>query len=50
MVDFLQKLSSFEQDDFVRDRQIIDGIILMHEVVHSIKSSKEEAMIIKLDM
>jgi len=31
-------------------RLIIDSIILMHELLHSIKDRKEETMILKLDM
>jgi len=50
MVEILPKIIFVEQDLFIKERHIFDGIILMHETIHSIKSSKEEAIIIKLDM
>ena len=31
-------------------RQILDGIIQAHEVVHSLKTSKTPRMILKLDL
>lgn len=46
----LPKLISTEQDGFVKGQQIIDGIITMHETLHTIKGKKEETMCIKLDM
>jgi len=50
LADILPKIISIEQDNFVKNRQIDNGIILMHETLHSIKTLKEEAIIIKLDM
>jgi len=35
---------------FVEGKQIKDGIIVAHEAVHSLKSWKNQGMIIKLDM
>lgn len=35
---------------FVEGKQIMDGIIVAHEAVHSLKSWKTQGMIIKLDM
>jgi hypothetical protein len=35
---------------YVEGRQILDRIILSHEVVHSLKSTKSPGMLIKLDM
>lgn len=47
---FLASLISMEQGGFVKGRQIVDGIVVAIEVVHSMASSKEKAMFIKLDM
>lgn len=46
----LPYLISKEQDDFVSGRLIIDGIILMHEMLHLVKERKEETILLKLDM
>jgi len=39
-----------EQSGFVEGRQILDGIILIHEVTHSLKHSTTPGMLIKLDL
>ena len=36
----LPLLISPEQSDYVEGRQILDGIILTHEIIHSLKHSK----------
>ena len=46
----LPLLISLEQSTYVEGRQILDGIILSHEVVHSLKTSKTPSMILKLDL
>ena len=46
----LPLLISPEQSGYVEGRQILDGIILAHEVVHSLKSTKNPGMILKLDL
>lgn len=38
-----------EQSGFVEGRQIMDGIIVAHEVVHSLETTKIPGMTIKLD-
>lgn len=40
--DIIPKLISVKQDGFVKEKQIIDGIITMHEIIHSLKFKKEE--------
>lgn len=46
----IPKLISKEQDGLVKGRQITDGIIMMHEVLHSVKGKNDQAMVLKLDM
>jgi hypothetical protein len=45
----LPSLISLEKTNCVEGRQIIDGIILSHEVMHSLKTSKTPGMLLKLD-
>ena len=46
----LPLLISPEQSGYVEGCQILDGIILAHEVVHSLKTTKTLGMILKLDL
>ena len=46
----LPGIISPEQAGFVEGRQITDGIILVHETMHSIKERKIPGMMIKLDL
>ena len=43
-------LISPEQAGFVEGRQILDGIILVHEAIHSLKQNKSAGMLLKLDL
>jgi len=41
---------SQEQGGFVEGRKILDGIVVSHEVVHSLKISKKVGIMMKLDI
>jgi hypothetical protein len=41
---------SKEQVGYVEGRQIMDNVILAHEVIHSLKTSRTPGMLIKLDL
>lgn len=43
-------LVSQEQSGFVEGRQILDGIILTQEMIHSLKKTKILGMLIKVDL
>ena len=43
-------LVSQEQSSFMEGIQILDGIILTHEMTHSLKQTKAPGMMIKLDL
>eukprot|EP00253_Pinus_taeda_P021112 PITA_21112 len=43
-------LISLEQSRYVERRQITDGIILTHEIIHSLKNSKRSGMLLKIDL
>jgi hypothetical protein len=47
---FLPSLVSPEQCGYVEGHQILDSILLAHEVAHSLKTTKTLGMLIKLDM
>ena len=46
----LGSLISAKQGGFVEGRQILDGVVIEMEVIHSMSTSKEKAIFIKLDM
>eukprot|EP00253_Pinus_taeda_P031502 PITA_31502 len=46
----LPMIISPKQSGYVEGRQIMDGIILTHEIIHSLKSSKQAGMLLKLDL
>jgi hypothetical protein len=46
----LTHVISKEQAGYVEGRQIMDNVILAHEVIHSLKTSKTPGMLIKLDL
>eukprot|EP00253_Pinus_taeda_P014726 PITA_14726 len=46
----LDKLISAEQTGFVEGRQILDGLVVTQEVLHSLKSKHQKGMMIKLDL
>ena len=43
-------LISPEQSGYMEGRRILDGKIMSHEVVHSLKTTKTPGMILKLDL
>ena len=46
----LSGLISPKQMGFVEGKQILDGIILTHEIIHSLKQTKTSRMLIKVDI
>lgn len=46
----LPSLISPEQTNFVEGRQILDGIIMAHEMLHSLKKTKTPGMLLKVDL
>lgn len=46
----LTHVISKEQEGYVEGRQIMDNVILGHEVIHSLKVSRTLGMLIKLDL
>ena len=46
----LPLLISVEQSGFVEGRQILDGILLVNEVAHSLRTTRKPGMMLKIDM
>lgn len=46
----LSLLISHQQSSYVEGKQIMDSIILSHELIHSLKIQKNPGMVIELDM
>jgi len=46
----LLNIISPEQTGFVEGRQILDGLVVAQEVIHTLKVKKEKGMLIKLDL
>eukprot|EP00253_Pinus_taeda_P033889 PITA_33889 len=46
----LPNIISPEQTGFVEGRQILDGLVVAQEVIHSLNQSKQRGMMIKLDL
>ena len=46
----LPTLISKEQSRYVEGRNILNGIILSHEIIHSLKANKNDGMLIKLEL
>jgi hypothetical protein len=46
----LSFIISLEQSGYVEGRQILDNIILAHEVIHSLHATKSPGMLLKLDL
>ena len=37
------------QTGFVKDRNILEGVVVLHEVIHELKQSKRKGLILKID-
>jgi hypothetical protein len=47
---FLSKALSDEQLGFLKGRQILDAVGVAHECIHSLKTKKQQAILLKLDL
>ena len=50
LLSFLHLIISPQQTGFVPRRQILDFIITVHEVIHSLEAGKKEGFLLELDM
>jgi hypothetical protein len=49
LVPMAQKVIDKNQTGFIKDRNILEGVVVLHEVLHELKSSKKKGLILKLD-
>jgi Reverse transcriptase (RNA-dependent DNA polymerase) len=45
----LDRLIGLNQHAFLKGRNIMDNVIAAHEILHSVKTSKESGLLLKLD-
>ena len=50
LLKILPLIISPQQTGFVPGRQILDSIVLVHEVIHSLEVGKKEGFLLKLDL
>jgi hypothetical protein len=44
-----QKVIGENQTGFVKGRNILEGVLVLHEVIHELKQSKRKGIILKID-
>ena len=37
------------QSGFIKGRNILEGVVILHEVIHELKTSKKKGLIMKID-
>jgi hypothetical protein len=45
----VKKIIDRNQSSFVKGRNILEGVVVLHEVLHELIISKEKGLILKLD-
>jgi len=46
----MTQLNSIEQMGYVEGQNILDGIIMKHEFIHSLETTKKPSILLKLNM
>lgn len=49
LVPVVRRIIGENQTGFVKGRNIIEGVVVLHEVVHELQSSKQRGLILKID-
>jgi hypothetical protein len=49
LVSVAQRVVGKNQTDFIKGRNILEGVVVLHEVIHELHSSKQKGLIIKID-
>jgi hypothetical protein len=49
LVSVAQRVVGKNQTDFIKGRNILEGVVVLHEVIHELHSSKQKGLILKID-
>lgn len=49
LVPVAQKIINENQTGFIKGRNILEGVIVLHEVLHELRASKKKGLILKID-
>jgi hypothetical protein len=49
LIKVADKVTSPTQTDFVPRRYILDGVVVIHEVIHELVKNKQSGIVLKLD-
>ena len=44
-----QSVIDKNQTSFIKGRNILEGVVVLHEVLHKLKASKKKGLILKID-
>jgi hypothetical protein len=44
-----QKIINENQTGFIKVRNILEGVIVLHEVLHELRASKKKGLVLKID-
>jgi hypothetical protein len=48
LVSVAQRVVGKNQTDFIKGRNILEGVVVLHEVIHELHSSKQKGLILKI--
>jgi hypothetical protein len=49
LVPVAQRVVGENQTDFIKGKNILEGVVVLHEVIHELHSSKQKGLILKID-
>lgn len=49
LVPIVQRVVGKNQTGFIKGRNILEGVVVLHEVIHELHSSKQKGLILKID-
>jgi hypothetical protein len=45
----VQRIISKNQSGFIKGRNVLEGVVVLHEVLHELKKSKRKGLLLKID-
>jgi hypothetical protein len=49
LIPVVQRVVGKNQTGFIKGRNILEGVVVLHEVIHELHSSKQKGLILKID-